>query len=376
MTDTLYTFGIQSNLTKKLFTQQPDPLFGENDVNLPYNELPSFRISQWTTTDEDENLHFPCPNTGHYLMEFGLELRFPKIDNIVSGTYAKYIPNVGIAAIDKITFKCKSNNLIFSEFDHFLIDILKEYRSKNGSEDSFIGSIEPLTTIQTPGTSSELSCFIKIPFWFNTNAFPIYLFQTNRHHLTMSVVLKSLDQLVTYDGMTAPTVETPIQVIPWFKMGYQAIPNELEYHHVMTDYHWISDIRSNEPICTFELGDIFLMTQCIYIVCLLEDRYINNDYNNNGLDTFKPLISSIRLFCGNTTIVPQTPELVLRAQLKDSTSRYLYKIPFDTVCDFPNGTQLEITMNTLLPCRFTIYNERLNHLSYDSEKLFSKLIVV
>jgi hypothetical protein len=316
------------------------------------------------------------------------------------GTFANICNKGGIAFIDSIQLIFRQGQIILEELDLNLIDVIQELGVQNNKETTFFtGQIDTSINLIQDSTSST-QYYIKIPTWFETKKFPLFLYKTE--NLVIRLRMKPVSQVIIFDGDIQPTWDTTTLNV---KLYCQMIQTNLDvsflqkyYMVTLYDYQKLTQsVLSNEPIVNIDISS-FTNSVCLYVIAITNSSLENNDYffygNRNGDDPMNksPIINSIQIKINNTIFLEETPEFVLRARDPIGTTRYIYKIPVnlfpDKILDVPDDGVFDFsTSQSILKCNVTVdsndscyiivYNQRLNALTKnfnDNDSVFSLLL--
>jgi hypothetical protein len=330
-------------------------------------------------------IDFELPLGASFMTKTHLHITVPQIIKS-DGTFANICNKGGIAFIDSIQLIYRQGQIILEDIDLNLIDIIEELGIQNEKETTFfVGQIDTsINLIQDSTGPSQF--YIKIPTWFETKKFPLFLYKSE--DLVIRLRMKPLSQVVIFDGDMQPTWDTTTLNV---KLYYQMIQTNLDlvflqknYMTTLYDYQKIiQSVLSNEPIVNINLSS-FTNSVCLYVIAITNSSLDNNDYffygNRSGDNPMikSPIINSIQIKINNTIFLEETPEFVLRARDPIGTTRYIYKIPInlfpDKILDIPdNGVFDFSSASSILKCNVTldpndscyimVYNQRLNALT-------------
>ena len=120
---------------------------------------------------------FELPRGASLLTKTHLHITVPQIIKS-SGTFANICNKGGIAFIDSIQLIYRQGQIVLEELDLNLIDIIQELGIQNEKETTFfVGQIDTSINLTNDSIGST-QYYIKIPTWFETKKFPLFLYKT------------------------------------------------------------------------------------------------------------------------------------------------------------------------------------------------------
>jgi hypothetical protein len=320
--------------------------------SLPLTQkLKRYELSQWVTIDTNNNTRlndlvnqtrqdykfvFDLPENAEYMTAIDLYIKLPGLTK-QNGTFARYCDRVALAIISDITLYNKKDGSIFSKFDSHLLNILTQLEpAKTDFQKHLIGQVDnynQMTTDQDLFPSTDnYEYYIQIPFYFNrskTKAFPLFLFEPKQ--LELRVTLKTLDQLIVFDGTIPPVKESvPVQLKAHFQVtSTRKSENERRIKSVDLNYFTFDFQRIICPEIVSNVIDIdlgsFDMTHVIYICCFTRNSQNTFDYFNYSKNG-NPIVSSIELKYQGQVLMQTTPEFIVRARDSIGSLEYIYPI--------------------------------------------------
>jgi hypothetical protein len=361
----------------------------------------SFETNQWLSSNPKDSsvlnslcnpsqinskiVDFELPRGASLMSKIHLHITVPQIIKS-DGTFANICNKGGLAFVDSIQLIYRQGQIILEELDLNLIDIIQELGVQNDKETTFfIGQIDTSINLIQDSTSST-QYYIKIPTWFETKKFPLFLYKTE--NLIIRLRMKPMSQVVVFDGSIQPTWDTTTLNVKLYCQMIQTNLNvsylQKNYMTTLYDYQKISQsVLPNEPIVNINISS-FTNSVCLYVIAITNNSLQNNDYffygNRSGTDPMikSPIINSIQIKINNTIFLEETPEFVLRARDPIGTTRYIYKIPInlfpDKILDIPdNGVfdfstsqstlKCSVSLDSDDTCNIIVYNQRLNALT-------------
>ena len=173
---------------------------------------------------------FELPKGATMLSKTHLHITVPQIVK-TDGTFANICNKGGLALIESIQLIYRQGQIILEDLDLNLIDIIEELNIQNYKDETlFIGQIDTSIDLISDSTGPT-QYYIKIPTWFETKKFPLFLY--NSDELVIRLRMKPISQIVIFDGNFQPTWDNTVLSV---KLYCQMILFDLDTSILKTNY--------------------------------------------------------------------------------------------------------------------------------------------